>query len=451
MAERVEADVCIVGAGYAGLTAAWTLHQAGKSVAVLEARDRVGGRIWSAELPGGGTIDRGGAFLANQHTVMHGLASEFGVSTYKTNTSGAHVLVGGGKIRRYKGLIPKISPVAVASIALAQIRLDRMAKTLPVDAPWKAKRAAEWDAMSIGSWFERSGVHTDVARDLFSMSLRGCFTQDLSEVSFLHCLFLIRSAKNFNTLMSIEGGYQENLVDGGAGEMAKRMASKLGDVIRLNTPVRGITQTPDRVCVDAGEVRVEARHVICSVPPALVLEIAFDPALSDDRRELYTKATAGHETKTMISYDEPFWRPEFSGQTAGPGTASEVTLDATPMTGTPGVIASFTFGPNARALDALDPAERRKLVLDELTARLGPQAANPRDFVETKWWDEEWTRGCTMAHYAPGVLTTYGHLLTEPFGRVHWAGTETATVSHGAMDGAARSGIRAATEILDRA
>jgi monoamine oxidase len=451
MAERVEADVCIVGAGYAGLTAAWELTKAGKTVVVLEARDRVGGRIWSIDLPGGGTIDRGGAFLANRHEVMHGLASEFGVATYKTNTSGAHLLVGGGKIRKYKGLIPKISPLAVASIARAQIRLDRMAKTIPVDAPWTAKRATEWDAQTIGSWFEKSGVHTDVARHLFSMSLRGCFTQDLSEVSFLHCLFLIRSAKNFNTLMSIEGGYQENLVDGGAGAMAARMADKLGDAVRLSTPVRGITQTPDHVTIDAGDVGVEARHVICSVPPALALEIAFDPALPDDRRELYTKATAGHETKTMIVYDEPFWRPEFSGQTAGPGSAAEVTLDATPMSGTPGVIASFTFGPNAQRVDALDPAERRRLMLDELVQRLGPQAANPRDFVETKWWDEEWTRGCTMAHYAPGVLTTYGHLLTKPFGRVHWAGTETATVSHGAMDGAARSGLRAAAETLDRA
>jgi monoamine oxidase len=450
VAERVEADVCIVGAGYAGLTGAWELTKAGKTAVVLEARDRVGGRIWSVDLPGGGTIDRGGAFLANRHDVMHGLASEFGVATYKTNTAGAHLLVGGGKIRRYKGLIPKISPLAVASIARAQIRLDRMAKTIPVDAPWTAKRATEWDGMSIGAWFEKSGVRTDVARDLFSMSLRGCFTQDLSEVSLLHCLFLIRSAKNFNTLMSIEGGYQENLVDGGAGEMAKRMASKLGDAVRLNTAVRGITQTPDVVTVDAGDVSVEARHLICSVPPALALEIAFDPALPDDRRELYTKATAGHETKTMIVYDEPFWRPEFSGQTAGPGTAAEVTLDATPMSGTPGVIASFTFGPNAQRVDALDPAERRRLVLDELVQRLGPQAGKPRDFVETKWWDEEWTRGCTMAHYAPGVLTTYGHLLAEPFGRVHWAGTETATVSHGAMDGAARSGLRAANEILER-
>ena len=114
------------------------------------------------------------------------------------------------------------------------------------------------------------------------------------------------------------------------------------------------------------------------------------------------------------------------------------------------MIASFTFGPVADACDALDPDERRSAVLDALTTRLGPKAASPVEFVETAWWKEEWTRGCSMAHLPPGILTRYGPLLREPFGRVHWAGTETSTTSHGAIDGAVRSGERAAAEILDR-
>jgi monoamine oxidase len=262
-------------------------------------------------------------------------------------------------------------------------------------------------------------------------------------------LFLVRSAGGFNSLMSIKGGYQENLVDGGAGSIARRMADDLGDGLRLNAPVRTVTQSNDHVVIETSEVGVMSRHAVVTVPPALALEIAFDPPLTDDRLELYRRAVAGHETKTMIVYDEPFWRQEgFSGQTAGPGTACEVTIDATPASGKPGVIASFTFGPVAEHIDALDTDVRRKAVLDELTARFGPRAASPADFVETTWWTQEWTRGCTMAHFEPGVLTRYGPLLREPFGRVHWAGTETATISHGAMDGAARSGERAAAEIL---
>ena len=236
MAERVDADVCVVGAGYAGLTAARRLAGAGRSVIVLEARDRVGGRIWTHHLSDGSTIDRGGAFLAPGHDAIHELAKEVGVSTYKTWTKGDHLLIGGGRTHRYRGLIPKISPLAVATIAWAQVKLDWMARQVPVDAPWTAKRAAEWDARTIASWLERCGIRKGVARELFEMSVRGLFTTDLNDVALLDLLFLIRSAGGFSTLMSIEGGYQENLVVGGAGSIARRVADDLGDRVRLNAP-----------------------------------------------------------------------------------------------------------------------------------------------------------------------------------------------------------------------
>jgi len=185
------------------------------------------------------------------------------------------------------------------------------------------------------------------------------------------------------------------------------------------------------------------------VPPALILEIAFEPALPNDRLALYRHSTAGPETKTLLIYDEPFWRKDgYSGQSAEPRSVAEVTIDATPAAGTPGVLASFTFGPNAARVDALDPGERRRLVLEAMEKRFGPRAAKPAHMVETPWWEENWTRGCSMAHWSQGILTQYGALLRQPFGRVHWAGTETATISYGSIDGAVRSGERAAGEIL---
>jgi len=172
----------------------------------------------------------------------------------------------------------------------------------------------------------------------------------------------------------------------------------------------------------------------------------------EDDLVLYRNAVAGWETKTIVVYDEPFWRADgYSGQTAEPGSAAEVTLDASPSSGSPGVIAAFTFGPVAQRLESMGAGERRKAVLEALAARLGPHAASPAELIETSWWTEEWSRGCSMAHFTLGTLTRYGHLLREPFGHVHWAGTETATVSHGAIDGAVRSGERVAAEILDRA
>jgi monoamine oxidase len=449
--DRIDADVCVVGAGYAGLTTARALRQAGRSVVVLEARDRIGGRVWTQHLDDGTAVDRGGGWIAPYHDAVAALAAEVGISTYKTWVKGAHLLVDGDRIRRYTGLIPKISPLAVLSIARAQMKVDRLSKHVPLDAPWTAPRAAEWDHRTVQDFVDHCGIRKGIGADLFEMAVRGLFTGGLEDTSFLNLLFLVRAHGSINHLFSIEKGAQENLVDGGFGSIAARMADDLGEAVHLSAPVRSVHQRDDRVDVEADGVGVAARHVVITVPPALVAEIVFDPVLPDDRMTLYRELVAGPESKTLIVYDEPFWRADgFSGQTADPGSASEVTIDASPASGAPGVIASFTFGPVAKRVDELDPAVRRQAVIDALTARLGPKAASPVELIETPWWKQEWTRGCSMAHFRPGLLTRSGPLLQEPFGRVHWAGTETATTSHGAVDGAVRSGQRAASEILDR-
>jgi monoamine oxidase len=335
------------------------------------------------------------------------------------------------------------------TIAWAQAKVDRMAKRVPVDEPWAAKRAADWDARSVAWWLERSGVRSAIGRDLFEMAVRGLFTGDLNDVSLLHLLFLVRAHGSIESLFSIEGGAQENMVEGGAGVIARRMADGLGDAVRLSSPVRSISQHDDRVTVESPDLVVTAGRAIVTTPPALALDIEFSPALPDDRRALYRAAVAGPETKTLVVYDKPFWREDgLSGQTAHPNSPAEVTLDASPASGNPGVIAAFTFGRVAERLERLDADERRRAVVDALTRRLGPRAATPAMFVETAWSKEEWTRGCSFAHLPPGILTRYGKLLREPYGRIHWAGTETATISHGAIDGAVRSGERAAAEVL---
>jgi monoamine oxidase len=447
---RIDADVCVVGAGYAGLTAARRLAQQGKTVAVLEARDRVGGRIWTTALADGSPVDRGGAWLAPYHDRIYALAAEMGVSAYKTWMKGSHLLVDGDRIRRYTGLIPKISPLAVLTIARAQWKIDRLAKQVPLDAPWTAARAAEWDQQSVAQYLAGNGITGGIGRDLYEMAVRGLMTGDLDDVSYLHLLALVHGHGSINRLFSIEKGGQDSLVDGGAGSIAQRVAAELGDAVHLSTPVRAIAQRDDRVDVTSDAISVSAAHVVVASPPALNLEIEFDPPLSADRVALYRGSIGGPETKTLVVYDEPFWRAAgFSGQSSEPGSVAETTLDASPATGAPGVIGSFTFGPVAEKVDAMDPAERRRAVLDALAARLGRRALTPVDYIETAWINEQWTRGCSFAHLRPGLLTRYGHLIREPFGRVHWAGTETATISHGAIDGAVRSGERAAAEILD--
>ncbi|HLX88036.1 MAG TPA: FAD-dependent oxidoreductase, partial [Acidimicrobiales bacterium] len=265
----------------------------------------------------------------------------------------------------------------------------------------------------------------------------------------LHLLFLVHAHHRIERLFSIEGGAQENLVDGGMGAFAGRVAAELGDAVHLGTPVRSIAQHGYGVVLAAGDMEVHATRCVVTTPPALTLDIAFSPDLPDDRRALYRQAVGGVETKTLVVYDEPFWRDDgLSGQSAGAGTPSEVTIDASPGEGPAGVLASFAFGPVAARLATASADDRRTHLLDTLSGRFGPKAARPEAVVETAWFTEPWSRGCSLAHLPPGALTRSGRLLREPFGRVHWAGTETATVSHGAVDGAIRSGDRVAEEVL---
>jgi len=446
---RREADVCVVGAGLAGLTAARRLSEAGRSVIVLEARDRVGGRVWTRTARSGVPVDMGACFIGPHHDRMHALATEMGVATFPTFVAGDNLLATGGNVRRYRGDIPRISPVALLSAAQAIARMNAMAKKVPVDAPWDAPKAAEWDALSVRAWLSAARVPTRLARDLVEATVRACFASDLSEVSLLNWLFLARSAGGIESLMNIAGGYQDAQFEGGVGRIPDAMAAALGDAVVLGTPVTAVTQHADRVEVAGANVTVTARRAVLALPRALAAGIRFDPVLPADHALLVHQVPAGTEVKMVAIYDEPFWRHDgISGATVATDDDIEVTLDTCQPAHDQGVIAGYCAGPRARALSALGEADRRSVFLRMLTTRLGPKAASPVEVLEQNWGEEQWTRGCSMGHFPTGTLTQYGRRLREPVGRLHWAGTETASTSYGAMDGAVRSGERACEEIL---
>ncbi len=445
----IEADVCVVGAGLAGLTAARRLSQAGRTVAVLEARDRVGGRVWTQTSGTGVPVDMGGCFVGPDHERMHALTKEMGVSTFPTYVQGDNVLATGGKVRRYRGDIPRVSPVALLSAAQGIARMNAMAKKVPVDAPWDSSNAARWDAVSVRAWLSRARVPTRLGRDLIEATVRACFAADLSEVSLLNWLFLAHSAGGVEPLMTIAGGYQDSQFEGGVQQVPDAMAAELGDTVVRSCPVEVVTQRNGRVIVDGTRATVTARRVVLALPRALAAGIRFDPVLPADHALLIHQIPAGTEVKMVAIYGEPFWRADgVSGATVATDDAIEVTLDTTQPGHPEGVIAGYSAGPRARALAGLSESERRSAFLTMLTTRLGPKAAAPLEVLEQNWAEEQWTRGCSMGHFPTGVLTQYGRRLREPVGRVHWAGTETAATSYGAMDGAVRSGERVSEEIL---
>jgi monoamine oxidase len=447
--ERLRTDYCVVGAGFAGLAAARRLRDRGKSVALLEARDRVGGRVWNRTAADGSVVSVGGTWLGKRQDRMFDLCRELGLEVYPQYERGDTVMHLDGANRRYHG-IPKIGPLALASLGLAFWRLDRMVKRLPVDEPWKADGARALDSQTLGGWCGSPwNVPSATARKLINTTMTTLFCVDPDEVSLLGSLVLARGGGSFEYYVDATIT-ETHLVDGGAPEVAVRLAAKLGDALHLSSPVRRIRQTGGGAEVFSDRLTVDARRVIVATPPLLASRIEYDPPLPAAQTQLLRRMLSGSAMRGITIYDEPFWRNDgLSGMSVAPDLPVPVALDQSPRSGNPGILSSYIFGPQAVRAAALDPAERRDIWLRALAARYGAKALSPRAHLETDWAVEEWSLGGMITHFAPGVLTNFGHALREPSGRIHWAGAERATEMHGLMEGAVRSGEHAADEVVD--
>lgn len=268
--DRIEAEVCVVGAGYAGLTAARRLTNAGMTAVVVEARERVGGRVWTRQMSDGTALDMGGTWIGPGQDAVYALARELNVATYPTYATGETIFVDAqGKVSAYRGSIPPIGALPIASLGQGMFRLDAMAKSVSLETPWKGKRARSWDGRSVGSWID-SQVPTRTAKDLLRATVRGLLTADPSEISLLQFLHLVRSASGgLNGILSIEGGYQQDRLTGGAQSMANAMSQELGEAIHHNTPVHEIEQDADGVTVRGDALTVWAKRRSSRFPHAL--------------------------------------------------------------------------------------------------------------------------------------------------------------------------------------
>jgi monoamine oxidase len=440
-----DVDCAIVGAGLAGLAAARALVAAGRSVVVVEARDRVGGRTLNADIGDGKVVEAGGQWVGpTQHRIM-ALIRELGLETFPTHGDGDNLVEYRGRRRRYRGTIPRLSPLVLADVAQAQARLDRMARQVPLDAPWRAPKAREWDQQTAWTWLRRN-TRTDGARALIQLGIEAVWAAHPGDLSLLHLLFYIHSGGGFDTLISTAGGAQQDRIVGGSQRIALRMAEELGaERILLETPVRRIARDGDGVTV--GDVRAE--RAIVAIAPALAGRIAYDPPLPGLRDGLTQRMPQGSVIKCHAVYDEPFWRADgLSGQVTSEQGPVKVAFDNSPPDGSPGVLLGFLEGDQARDLGTLAPDRRRAEVLACFARWFGPRAARPDQYLEQDWSQEEFTRGCYAGYLPTGAWTRYGRALRAPIGRLHWAGTETAMVWNGYFDGAVTSGERAAAEVL---
>ncbi|HSI81669.1 MAG TPA: flavin monoamine oxidase family protein [Solirubrobacterales bacterium] len=444
-AASLDCDVAVVGAGLAGLTAASELGARGLDVRVLEARDRVGGRSLNHRVGAAPdqVVELGGQWVGPGQREVLALAAELGLETFPTHTAGENVLEDHrGRVSRYRGTIPRLNPVALADISQAEARLGRLIRRVSAAAPWTAHGAERLDSQTFATWIRRT-ARTRLARETLALACRAVFAAEPEELSLLHVLFYSASADGWDSLLDTRGGAQQDRIVGGSQLLATRLAERLDGRIELGRPVRSIHSLDDGVLVEG----LAARRAIVAVPPALAGRIEYDPPLPSDRDQLTQRIGMGSVVKCMAIYDRPFWRADgLSGQGLSLRGPVQVTFDNSPPSGTPGVLLGFLEAGNARRLRGLPPSGRRRLVLETFGRLFGHRAATPVDYVERDWSAERWSRGCYAGILGPGVWTGYGLALRRPSGRLHWAGTETASRWMGYFDGAIGSGRRAARE-----
>ena len=456
---RRRADVVVIGAGLAGLTAAREILRAGRSVVVLEARNRVGGRTLNHNLGGGKIAEVGGEWVGPTQDHLRALAGELGIGTFKTYNTGNNVYWANGVLTPYQsggplGPIPP-DPIAVPEVFAAVNNLNSMAATVPPAAPWTAARANEWDGQTLETW-KQANFATSNGRELFDTGIGSVYAAEPSDLSLLFTLFYIASGTNettapdLNRLFNVPDGAQDSRFIGGSALISKRLAKRVGKKrVLLKQAVNRIEQHRRGVRVFTKNMTVSGKQAIVTGPPVVTAQIHYDPHLPADRRQLLQRFPQGNIIKCQALYDRPFWRDSgLTGQAVALDGPVRVTFDNSPPDGSPGILLGFIDGAAARDYQRRPASERKAAVLNAFATYFGEAARNPRAYFEMNWTHEVWTRGCYEGYLPPGALTAHGTALRAPFKRIHWAGTETSDYWYGYMDGAVRSGQRAAAEVL---
>ncbi len=451
-----DTDVIVIGAGYAGLACARALSQAGKQVMVLEARDRVGGRCMNMPLPypyQRFVVEAGAEFIGPTQDRMYELVKGLGLRTFPAYNQGQQVSYLSGTRRAYSGVLPWTNLISTGEVGLAMLKLDSLAKQVPVETPWTAARAAEWDAQTAQDWINANTV-TPAGRQQLRLAVLALLSTEPKDISMLFLLAYIRRGGSLSLMLSTSGGAQQDRIVGGSQAIAQAMARTIQNNIVFGAAVRSVVQQPNAVEVSGDQFTVRGQRVVVAMSPSMTAGIRFAPldGLMQQRVQLGQRVPMGAAWKVHCVYDKPFWREDgLNGQCISDAFLPKITFDNTPPdAGAPGVLMAFIDGQDARDASLLTPAMRKQQVLDALKVYFGPRAGSPTAYSEMNWQSEEFSGGGPVGVFPPGVLTGFGPALRSPVGRVHWAGTETAGVWMGYMEGAVRSGERAATEVLSK-
>ncbi|MBW9121402.1 FAD-dependent oxidoreductase [Microbacterium trichothecenolyticum] len=445
-------DVVIVGAGAAGTTAANELKKAGLSVVVLEARDRVGGRLWT-DVIDGAMLEIGGQWVSPDQDALIETVAELGLETYSRYRDGDSVYVGpDGTATRFTGDMFPVAPETERAIAEITERLDAMVAEIDPDRPWAHEKAAEWDAISWDAWLRAQTDDDEAVRNLAFATGSAMLTKPTHAFSLLQSLLMAASAGSYSHLVDADFILDKRVV-GGLQQVPLLLAERLGDDVLLGHAVRTIEWSDEGVTVHAdGDLRVRARHVILALAPVLYNRISFVPALPRLQHQMHQHISMGFVIKVHAVYDRPFWREQgLSGTAFSPYELSHEAYDNTNHGDERGTLVGFVSDRNADDVFRVSAEERKERILESLSHYYGPEAKNPVVYYESDWGSEEWTRGAYAASFDMGGLHRYGADLRTAVGPIHFACSDMAGAGYQHVDGAIRMGRLAAANIVEAA
>lgn len=450
---ELDRDVVIVGAGPSGLTAARNLKQAGLSVAVLEARDRVGGRTWTDTIDGA-MLEIGGQWVSPDQTALLGLLDELGLQTYSRYRDGESVYIGAdGQRTLYTGDTFPVSETTAAEMDKLTALLDSLAAEIGAEEPWAHPKARELDTISFHHWLRQNSKDEEACNNIGLFIAGGMLTKPAHAFSALQAVLMAASAGSFSNLTD-EDFILDKRVVGGMQQVSLLQAAELGGDVVLDSPVRTINWAEDasggyRVTAVSERATVNARFVIMAVPPNLYSRVSFNPPLPRRQHQMHQHQSLGLVIKVHAVYSSPFWREDgLSGTAFGAGAIVQEVYDNTNHEDLRGTLVGFVSDEKADAMFELSAEDRRRAILESIASFLGEKALDPEVYYESDWGSEEWTRGAYAASYDLGGLHRYGKDQLKPVGPIYWSCSDLAAEGYQHVDGAVRMGQITAARIV---
>ena len=452
--KTLERDVVIIGAGPSGLSAARKLKAGGLSVAVLEARDRVGGRTWTDTIDGA-MLEIGGQWISPDQTELEALVGELGLETFERYRSGESVYIAAdGERRTYTGeMFPVGEQTEKEMLRLIEI-LDVLAAETDPAAPWNHPKARELDTVSFHHWLREQSSDEEACNNIGLFVAGGMLTKPAHAFSALQAVLMAASAGSFSNLVD-EDFILDRRVAGGMQQVSERMAAELDGDVFLSNPVRFLRwpgedgTAHDGVTAVTDSLTVSARYAIMAVPPNLYSRVSFDPPLPRRQHQMHQHQSLGLVIKVHAVYSTPFWREKgLSGTCFGAGELVQEVYDNTNHQDPRGTLVGFVSDEKADRMFELSAEDRREAILSSIARFLGDEALAPEVYYESDWGSEEWTRGAYAASYDLGGLHRYGRDQLAPVGPIYWSCSDLAAEGYQHVDGAVRMGHSTASKIL---